>query len=168
MRYVIGIDLGTTYSAVAQVVPQSGVKTIKAEELRKVKKHYTRLLHPIASKRKGVLGSFIGKLLHAQYAIMKHILSIPEAYKKIEARWILDDEDSKYIVVYDSKYTQVWHRLDVIGKDGVVPQLCFNGELFNVPLDYDKMLTGIYGKYMELPPIEKRVSGHDFTAYYIG
>lgn len=34
MRNVIGIDLGTTYSAVARVVPQSGGKTIKAEIIK--------------------------------------------------------------------------------------------------------------------------------------
>ena len=34
MRNVIGIDLGTTYSAVARVVPQSGEKTVRAEIIK--------------------------------------------------------------------------------------------------------------------------------------
>lgn len=32
--------------------------------------------------------------------------------------------------------------------------------------DYDKYLTSIFGDYMELPPVEKRVSHHEFEAYW--
>lgn len=37
----------------------------------------------------------------------------------------------------------------------------FEGELFPVPMEYKKVLTRIYGDYMELPPIEKRVLRHN-------
>lgn len=36
----------------------------------------------------------------------------------------------------------------------------------NIPKDYDKMLRTIYGNYLELPPVEKRVTQHHFTPYY--
>lgn len=42
----------------------------------------------------------------------------------------------------------------------------FEGELFNAPVGYDEYLTNLYGKYMELPPIEKRITHHDFKAYW--
>ena len=35
-----------------------------------------------------------------------------------------------------------------------------------IPKDYDTILTRIYGDYMQLPPPEKRVSKHHFTAYW--
>lgn len=38
---------------------------------------------------------------------------------------------------------------------------------FNVPKMYDMYLKILYGDYMKLPPIEKRIPSHDFTAYYI-
>ena len=56
----------------------------------------------------------------------------------------------------------------------IVPQTVFT-EYIDLPFEehrfkaisaYDTYLTSIYGKYMELPPIEKRVSHHLFTAYY--
>lgn len=37
-----------------------------------------------------------------------------------------------------------------------------------VPFGYDEWLTSYYGKYMELPPEEKRVSHHRFVAYALG
>lgn len=42
----------------------------------------------------------------------------------------------------------------------------FEGHLFNIPKDYDKILTTRYGDYMQLPPEEERKSVHNFIAYY--
>ncbi len=43
----------------------------------------------------------------------------------------------------------------------------FEGRLFKAVDNYDKYLTGLFGNYMQLPPEEKRVSHHSFTAYWI-
>ena len=40
----------------------------------------------------------------------------------------------------------------------------FENREFSIPAGYDSYLRGIYGNYMELPPMEKRVS-HSITAY---
>lgn len=42
----------------------------------------------------------------------------------------------------------------------------FEREVFPIPKDYDTYLTKIYGKYMELPPIEKRVSHHNYIVEF--
>lgn len=42
----------------------------------------------------------------------------------------------------------------------------FEGEMYNAVGDPDKLLTIIYGDYMRLPPEDKRVSHHTFTAYW--
>ncbi|MBP3255301.1 MAG: LicD family protein [Clostridia bacterium] len=41
----------------------------------------------------------------------------------------------------------------------------FNGELFRVPSDYDKVLTRLYGNYMKLPPKEEQIAHHFYKAY---
>ena len=41
----------------------------------------------------------------------------------------------------------------------------FEGRIYPVPNGYDEYLTLAYGDYMELPPVDKRVSGHSFVAY---
>lgn len=43
----------------------------------------------------------------------------------------------------------------------------FEGNLYNVPVGYKEILTQLYGDYMKLPPVEKRVRLHSFEAYCI-
>ncbi len=45
-------------------------------------------------------------------------------------------------------------------------KLPFEDYEFNAIAAYDKYLGSIYGDYMKLPPEDKRVSHHTFTAYY--
>ena len=42
----------------------------------------------------------------------------------------------------------------------------FEGMTVRMIVEYDTYLTKIYGDYMQLPPIEKRVSNHTFRAYW--
>lgn len=44
----------------------------------------------------------------------------------------------------------------------------FEGHIFPVPAGYDLWLRSFYGDYMQLPPLEKRVSHHRFRAYTKG
>ena len=42
----------------------------------------------------------------------------------------------------------------------------FEDRKYNIPREYDHILTSIYGSdYMEIPPVEKRVQHDDFVAY---
>lgn len=41
----------------------------------------------------------------------------------------------------------------------------FEGKKYKAPAGWDQWLTCFYKNYMELPPIEKRVSHHLFKAY---
>lgn len=43
----------------------------------------------------------------------------------------------------------------------------FEGKQYKAPIDLESYLTMLYGNYMELPPIEKRVSNHNFIAWRI-
>lgn len=45
-------------------------------------------------------------------------------------------------------------------------ELEFEGKKYKAPKKYDEWLKAFYGKYMELPPLEKRVSPHSFIAYH--
>ena len=48
---------------------------------------------------------------------------------------------------------------------GVI-ELSFERNRFFAPIGYEKFLTGVYGDYMKLPPKEKQVTHHHFTAYW--
>ena len=41
----------------------------------------------------------------------------------------------------------------------------FEGKLFKAPIGYDEWLKSFYGNYMELPPVNKRVSHHKYEAF---
>lgn len=41
----------------------------------------------------------------------------------------------------------------------------FEGNLFKIPKEYDKILSRWYGNYMELPPEDKRIAHHFYDAY---
>lgn len=41
----------------------------------------------------------------------------------------------------------------------------FEGKIFKAPAGYNQYLKQMYGDYMELPPVEKRVAPHEFDVY---
>ena len=41
----------------------------------------------------------------------------------------------------------------------------FEGKSYKIPIGYDEWLRAFYGDYMQLPPIEERVSHHKYEAY---
>lgn len=56
-------------------------------------------------------------------------------------------------------------KIDAKALDEVV-ECKFEDRVYNIPKDYDHILTTIYGSdYMDIPPIEKRIQHDDFVAY---
>ena len=43
----------------------------------------------------------------------------------------------------------------------------FEGKHYKAPMGYDEYLKAFYNNYMQLPPAEKQVSSHTFTAYIV-
>lgn len=64
--------------------------------------------------------------------------------------------------------------VESIGEYNIFPVECFSstvllefeGHYFYAPKGYHECLTQLYGDYMQLPPEDKRTSGHSFKAYY--
>lgn len=68
--------------------------------------------------------------------------------------------DSKYVV----NYFGAWGMREIIDKEyifGENKEVFFHNDFFSSPTNYDKYLSHIYGNYMELPPVDKRVSDHN-------
>lgn len=55
------------------------------------------------------------------------------------------------------------YEKDILG-NGLEMQ--FENLLLNIPEKYDLFLKQLYGDYMQLPPVEKRIANHTFDAYY--
>ena len=72
--------------------------------------------------------------------------------------------NSEYIdyLMESKKYST---KIDAKALDEVI-ECKFEDRVYNIPKDYDHILTTIYGEdYMEIPPIEKRIQHDDFVAY---
>ena len=72
--------------------------------------------------------------------------------------------NSEYIdyLMESKKYST---KIDAKALDEVV-ECKFEDRVYNIPKDYDHILTTIYGSdYMEIPPLEKRIQHDDFVAY---
>ena len=72
--------------------------------------------------------------------------------------------NSEYIdyLMKSKKYST---KIDAKALDEVI-ECKFEDRVYNIPKDYDHILTTIYGEdYMEIPPIEKRIQHDDFVAY---
>ena len=72
--------------------------------------------------------------------------------------------NSEYIdyLIESKKYST---KIDAKALDEVI-ECKFEDRVYNIPKDYDHILTTIYGEdYMEIPPLEKRIQHDDFVAY---
>ena len=65
--------------------------------------------------------------------------------------------DAKYYVNYGSRYDLVKETIP-ISEFEPYAQKEFEGKMYNVPHNWDLYLSNVYGDYLTLPPIEKRVT----------
>lgn len=83
---------------------------------------------------------------------------------KIAMHWKFEDEE------HVAEYTEMTYGLDrQINKRSDFEDFAigeFEGYRFRIPIGYDAYLRNLYGNYMQLPPVEKRVSIHSFSGYW--
>ena len=89
----------------------------------------------------------------------KYVAQIEELAK---SRKVSDYEQVDY-VIYKDMNKPVWRRewLEQVTTG------TFEGKKFTIPKKYHEILTSDYGDYMQLPPVEQRVSHHDFQLWKI-
>lgn len=89
----------------------------------------------------------------------KYVAQIEELAK---SRKVSDYEQVDYLI-YKDMNKPVWRRewLEQVTTG------TFEGKEFTIPKNYHEILTSDYGDYMQLPPVEQRVSHHDFKLWKI-
>ena len=100
----------------------------------------------------------ISKGLKLRQAITKLFFVSPYQALKKREKVIRSFKKGELFHNFSSNY----HEKEIVPRswygEGVV--LTFEGLMVNAPTEYHKLLTHIYGDYMQLPPVEKRVSHH--------
>ena len=97
----------------------------------------------------------------------KLLIVIPDKYliKKINnLATSYQGKDCKY----KCSFMGAWGIKEIFNKDFIgEPSLhLFEGDFYNIPEDFDYYLSSLYGNYLKLPPVEKRVTHHDYEAYW--
>ena len=88
---------------------------------------------------------------------LKFLLSLMDKTSRL-----CDDEKSDFVCEIFSGVTKPFPRAAMAG----CILMPFEDKVFSVMSGYDAYLRATYGDYMQLPPPEKRVTHHAFTAYW--
>ena len=88
--------------------------------------------------------------------LLKKIEKINAKYKYEDCA-VVGSTDSLYNLIKD-RMKKEYYREYV--------QLDFEDSKFRAPIDYHEVLTKIYGNYMQLPPVEKRITHHSNVVYW--
>ena len=126
------------------------------------KRDLLRILHLF---RNGLLGTNGKPLRKIIVAIAKVILSVfPKHFFVAQIIKI----SKKYSNVATERIGDFTCDTKIASKKSTVSSFIkaeFEGKMYNIPSGYDEWLRNMYGDYMQLPPVEKRVSHHVYMAY---
>ncbi|MEY8586570.1 LicD family protein [Phocaeicola sartorii] len=151
------------------VFPLDGVED-SWDECNKRIKRMTRLWHQGTAVRRSHASIFAikGTKNRIKHIIRKFVslcLSYAVVDKHIAMCKAIKWEDAAYYSNLAFLYYGIRerHHKRVLDETLLMP---FEGYHFFVMKGYDEALREKYGNYMQLPPKEKRVRGHDFNKYY--
>ena len=83
--------------------------------------------------------------------------------KLVDGQKAIPYETSEIVgIYYASEKTRTFLPKRVYDEIGTI---LFEGREYAAPKDYDTYLTNLYGDYMQLPPVEKRVSHHAYDSF---
>ena len=90
------------------------------------------------------------------------LLKFQKEYEQLAKQYNYDESEYVYMSggIYGTK--EIFSKSDVESYE----KRMFEKKEFNIIKKYDLYLTQIYGNYMELPPKNKQVTHHYFTAKY--
>lgn len=104
---------------------------------------------------KNICKALIGKICQSIFSRHK----IHRVYDRLMR--CFDFDSSEYVINFEGQ----WAMKELVPNSFFtqVAEVTFNYSSFKTMGNYKEYLTCIYGDYMKLPPIEKRVTHHDFT-----
>ena len=106
--------------------------------------------------------------LFFKYCLKRIVYFYPGSFRSLKRKVVAGQTDNPYgesAVIgpyYWVEKTRTFHPKAVY--EDVIP-LPFEGQPYPCPRQYDRILTGLFGDYMQLPPVEKRVSHHMYDSY---
>ena len=140
--------------------PNDEIKTKKMFD----KRDFYRRLNVAHSQRCDIIG---GKKRNLGFGILR-IITMPFSHNFFALKMV--ENSQKYAAVDLDKIGDFTSYSRAVCEKAAFDsflEMEFEHKNYKVPSGYDEWLRALYGNYMELPPIEKRVSTHKFKAYKI-
>lgn len=140
--------------------PNDEIKTKKMFD----KRDFYRRLNVAHSQRCDIIG---GKKRNLVFGILR-IITMPFSHNFFALKMV--ENSQKYAAVDLDKIGDFTSYSRAVCEKAAFDsflEMEFEHKNYKVPSGYDEWLRALYGNYMELPPIEKRVSTHKFKAYKI-
>lgn len=153
------------------IYPYDGLGNEKniAIELLNESKSYLR--HIVLSTRKNISipveNNWKGKLMYLITWIFHHILGPSFYYSRQNKlfRNLPQYDESKYVGPLAWFFEPSQNVIFSLTDFSTLMKAKFDKYEFNIPVEYDKILTQIYGDYMTPPPVEKQIYHHHYKAY---
>ena len=115
-------------------------------------------LYGIRNKEAG-----IKNIIRYVLLVVFRLTSVKSWNRKLNAYSTIDSNSEFIDYLMESKKYST--KIDTKALDEVV-ECKFEDRMYNIPKEYDHILTTIYGSdYMEIPPVEKRIQHDNFVAY---
>lgn len=163
---------GLLYGVSIDIFPLDASLGLSFEEMKasamKLRNEYKRLqkkFRPFTGGSEG-LDTLFKRIFKRLYCcVAEKIYGSPNKALKqlIEKQNYSSMTNSDYLFCVLAPVAGFWEKIDF--QDTAM--LEFEGHYFPAPVGYDNVLRAFYGDYMTLPPVDKRVTHHSFTAYYI-
>ncbi len=155
--------LDINHGVYIDIFPIDGAPTKKG----KIKRHFRKIIfynyiHQSASLNFNK-GNIVKKSLIIMLRIMRIFIGKKRCARKVEktlSKFKVDSCENIGNLIGTAKYKELFNK-NVFYNGLEKKQMLFEGQLYNVPCDTDTYLRGLYGDYMKLPSVEKRVSHHN-------
>lgn len=159
---IIGTDIGINIDVFpVDGVPRDGSKRKKLLYKIDTLKHLFMLKKMLNRKGRSLHKTLYLNLIKSLlFFISQRYLA--EKINKLACTYPLDECDKIYELVLGSLYSNRFFKKESFEK---TIDCQFENRTFKIMSGYDDYLTACFRDYMQLPPIEKRVTHHDFKAY---
>lgn len=126
---------------------------------------------------------FLGRLRRLQLPMRKEVKGVKRLAYKVGASVLepisrgvvnraldrnarqFENQETKNVSTFTDPYDPTYFCVEKSIFQDLI-EVEFEGKWYPAPRKYDYWLRVLYGNYMELPPIEKRVHQHSFEAFY--
>ncbi len=159
---------GADYGVYIDIFPVDGLGNNDKEAIKLLRKsRYKRSLLTASNWQKffkSKTRSWFVEPIRFIFYLMSRCVNSNKLIKKIEKIYESKDFDNceKVGVVCGCYGDREVMNRDIYNE---AVEVSFEHEFFNAMAKYDEFLKNLYGDYMQLPPPEKRVTHHTFTAY---